>query len=146
MVRFFSQEEEAAIIAAIQRAERKTSGEIRVHVEKQCRGDILQEAVRVFKKLKMDRTALRNGVLILIAPENRSFAIIGDEGIDAVVPVGFWDKERDIMRDYFRQGAYGSGVCAVIDEVGEKLRAHFPVQEGDKNELSDEISYGGPVE
>jgi uncharacterized membrane protein len=146
MVRFFSQEEEAAIIAAIQRAERKTSGEIRVHVEKQCRGDILQEAVRIFKKLKMDRTALRNGVLILIAPENRSFAIIGDEGIDAVVPVGFWDKERDIMRDYFRRGSYGSGVCAVIDEVGDKLRAHFPVQEGDKNELSDEVSYGGSDE
>jgi uncharacterized membrane protein len=142
MVRFFSQAEEAAVIAAIQLAESKTSGEIRVHVEKQGTGDIMREAVRVFRKLKMDRTALRNGVLILIAPERRSFAIIGDEGIDAVVPAGFWDAERDIMRAHFSRGEYGAGVCAVVHEVGEKLKVHFPRQENDKNELSDEISYG----
>ncbi len=141
MIPFFSKEQEMAVIEAIRAAERKTSGEIRVHIEKNCRGEVLDEAVRVFRKLGMHRTAARNGVLVFIAPERREFAIIGDEGINAVVPPGFWDEERDLMLAHFREGQFGEGVCAAIGKVGEKLKAHFPVAADDENELPDEISY-----
>lgn len=142
MIPFFNSEEEAAIVAAIQEAERKTSGEVRVHIEKKFRGEVLHEAARIFRKLDMHRTAARNGVLLFIAPERREFAIIGDEGINAVVPPGFWDEERDLMLTHFRQGQFGAGICAAIAGVGEKLKEHFPVAGDDENELPDDISYG----
>ncbi len=68
MIQFFRSDEEDRIIRAIQEAEKHTSGEIRVHLEKDCRKPVLDEAVRVFHKLKMDKTELRNGVLIFVAP------------------------------------------------------------------------------
>ncbi len=142
MIRLFTTEQEAAVIAAIQEAEAKTSGEVRVHIEKNCRSDVMKEAVRTFRKLGMHRTAARNGVLIFLAPERREFAIIGDEGINAVVPPGFWNEERDLMGSFFREGLMAEGICAAVAGVGEKLKAHFPIADDDENELPDEISYG----
>jgi uncharacterized membrane protein len=139
----FSKQEEQQLVEAIQKAEAHTSGEIRVHVEHHCPPDVLKEAKRVFQKLGMHRTAARNGVLILLAPERRGFAIVGDAGIDAVVPPGFWDAERDLMAGYFREGRFADGICAAVEAVGEKLKGHFPVSKEDTNELSDDISYGG---
>ncbi len=141
MIRLFSADEEAAIVEAIRAAEAQTSGEVRVHIEKNCRGDILRAAMRTFRKLGMHRTADRNGVLIFIAPERRELAIVGDAGIHAVVPPGFWDAERDLMLQGFRQGQASQGICAAIAIIGEKLKAHFPVQPSDTNELPNEISY-----
>ncbi len=143
MIPLFSTGEETAIIASIREAEAKTSGEIRVHIEKNCRGKVMDEAVRTFRKLGMHRTAARNGVLIFLAPERREFAIIGDSGIDSVVPPGFWDEERDLMLSHFREGRFAAGICAAVAAVGEKLKAHFPIATDDENELPDEISYGG---
>lgn len=141
MLKFFTEPDEARIIQAIQDAERNTSGEIRVHLEKTLEESVLIEAQRVFTKLGMQDTAARNAVLIFIAPEHRKFAIIGDEGINQLVGEDFWKEERDLIQQHFRQGAYADGVCKAIEQVGEKLKAHFPYQSDDKNELSDEISY-----
>ncbi|MFN7119672.1 MAG: TPM domain-containing protein [Saprospiraceae bacterium] len=141
MLTFFSKDDEARIVQAIQDAEHNTSGEIRVHLEKKLEEDVLVEAQRVFTKLGMHQTAERNGVLIFIAPQHRKFAIIGDEGINQLVGEDFWAAERDIIQQHFRQGAYAEGICKAIEQVGEKLKAHFPYQTDDTNELSDEISY-----
>lgn len=142
MIDFFSKREEQAIISAIRRAELNTSGEIRVHLEDNMKGNVLDVSVKVFKELGMDKTSARNGVLILIAPIEKQFAIIGDEGIDAVVPGNFWDEEKNLMQEHFKRGAFCDGVCNVIEQIGEKLKAHFPYQSDDVNELPDEISYG----
>ncbi len=141
MVEFFTKPDEARIIAAIGEAERNTSGEIRVHLEKTLEADAVEEATRTFEQLGMHQTAARNGVLIFIAPEHRKFAIIGDEGINQIVGEDFWKEERDLMQEHFRQGAFADGICLAIAQVGEKLKAHFPFQTDDTNELSDEISY-----
>ncbi len=141
MIRFFPPEEEDRIIQAIQQAERNTSGELRVHLEEDCRGDVMKEAARIFQKLGMHKTAARNGVLIFIAPERRQFAIIGDRGINEKVPPDFWAQERDLMREHFKRGEFTEGVCAVIGQIGEKLQAYFPYQSDDENELPDDISY-----
>lgn len=142
MIKFFNPEEEKAIIAAIQEAELNTSGEIRVHLEEKIKGSVLDETVRVFKKLEMDKTKARNGVLILLAPNDRQFAIIGDEGIDAVVPEDFWNEEKNLMQEHFKRGAFCDGICIAIKQIGEKLKENFPYQQDDENELPDEISYG----
>lgn len=141
MLTFFTKEDEEQIIQAIQNAEQNTSGEIRIHLEKKLAGDVIEEARNTFAKLEMHLTAARNGVLIFIAPEQRKFAIIGDDGIDQVVGEDFWKEERDLIQQHFRQGAFTAGICLAIKQVGEKLKAHFPFQHDDTNELPDEISY-----
>jgi len=144
MINFFKPEEETLIIAAIRKAEAKTSGEIRVHLEKHPHGTALKEAERVFRKLGMHKTTERNGVLIILIPEEKKFAIIGDKGINDVVEADFWDSERDLMQDYFRKGQFCAGLVAAIDDIGEKLKMFFPSKDSNENELPDNISYGDP--
>ncbi len=141
MLRFFPKEDESKIIEAIRQAEQNTSGEIRVHLEDNFKGDALPEAVKVFQRLGMHKTEARNGVLIFIAPEHRQFAIVGDRGINEKVPPNFWQEERDLMREHFKKGEYTQGVCAVIKQIGQKLKDYFPYQSDDENELPDDISY-----
>ncbi len=140
--KFFSKEEEQQIVQAIKAAEFQTSGEIRVHVESVCRGEVLDRAAWLFKSLKMHETELRNGVLIYLSTTDRKFAIIGDAGINAVVPKGFWDDVKDLMISNFSKGDLLQGFVMGIAKVGEKLKEFFPYQEDDINELPDEISYG----
>ncbi|MCO6479419.1 MAG: TPM domain-containing protein [Phaeodactylibacter sp.] len=141
MLKFFTPEEEEQIIEAIRSAEQNTSGEIRVHLEADSKGDIMEETRKVFQRLGMHKTEARNGVLILLAPERREFAILGDEGINKAVPENFWQEERDLMQEHFRHGAFAEGICKAIERAGEKLKAYFPYQQDDTNELPDDISY-----
>lgn len=139
---FFSTEQQRQIVETIKTAELNTSGEIRVHVENHCKGDILDRSVMVFNTLKMDKTAARNGVLIYLAVTDKKFAIIGDEGINVLVEHDFWNDVKDEMSRHFREGDFTGGVVNGILRVGEKLKAFFPYQSDDVNELPDDISFG----
>jgi len=139
----FSPSEKKQIVAAIAAAEMETSGEIRVHTEPRCRGEVLDRAVEVFRKLEMHKTVKRNGVLIYLAYEDKRFAIIGDKGINEAVPSDFWDKTKEEMARHFRQGQFLTGVIHAINESGLHLKKYFPHgAEDDKNQLSNEISEG----
>jgi len=138
----FTKEQKEDIRIAILNAELDTSGEIMVHIEDKCPGDVLDRAAYIFKKLNMIRTEKRNGVLFYLALNNRKFAVIGDIGINAVVPENFWDDIKDKMIHNFREGKFTDGLIEGIMLVGEKLKKHFPYNTGDKNELSDDISFG----
>lgn len=139
---FFSTEQQRQIVEAIKTAELNTSGEIRVHVENHCKGDVLDRSVMVFNTLKMKKTAARNGVLIYLAVTDKKFAIIGDEGINVLVEHDFWNDVKDEMSRHFREGDFTGGVVNGILRVGEKLKAFFPYQSDDVNELPDDISFG----
>ena len=139
---FFSSEEQNSIRLAIQNAELDTSGEIRVHVENVCKGEVLDRASHVFKQLGMNKTHLRNGVLIYLAVKTRKFAIIGDSGINKVVPPDFWNEILRKMLDHFQNNSFEQGLCEAIKSVGEHLKAYFPHKKDDVNELSDDISFG----
>lgn len=138
----FTAEQKQQIVAAIREAEKNTSGEIRVHIDKKCKEDVLDRAAYMFDALDMQKTALRNGVLIYLATEDRQFAILGDAGINQKVPVGFWDGVRDLMISKFKQGKFTEGLSEGIKLAGEQLKKHFPYQSNDKNELADDISFG----
>ena len=138
---FFTPEEEAQILHAFLEAEKNTSGEIRVHLELFFKGDLMDHAVYIFNKLGMHKTALRNGVLFYIGLKNRQFAILGDQGINQVVPPGFWDRISDYMREEFAKGKFFEGLTQGILLAGEQLKAHFPIQADDRNELSNDISF-----
>lgn len=124
----------------IAQAELETSGEIRVHIDKACDGDPVKRAIEVFEELRMHETQLRNGVLIFIAFSNQKLAIIGDKGINELVPSNFWDSTRDVMIQLFKKGQFTEGICAAVKEAGEQLATYFPLEEGDVNELSNKIS------
>ena len=137
---FLSQEEEAEVVDAIRQAEKKTSGEIRVHIEKTSNGEIWDRAMEVFHLLKMDNTKEDNGVLIYVAIDDRKFVIYGDKGINAVVPKDFWETTKDAIAAQFKKGNFKQGLIDGILRAGKELQAHFPWEEGDVNELSDKIS------
>lgn len=139
---FLGKENENLIVKAIEKAEHQTSGEIRVHVESKCREEVLDRAAWLFKKLKMHETTDRNGVLIYLSVNDRKFAIIGDAGINKVVPEGFWNDIKEMMIGHFKKGEFAIGLINGIDKTGEHLKQFFPHQEDDVNELPDEISYG----
>jgi uncharacterized membrane protein len=138
---FFTPEQQETIIRAIAEAEHATSGEIRVHIETSCKVNVLDEAAWLFRKVGMHKTADRNGVLIYLALKERNFAIIGDSGINAVVPPGFWGSIRDHMQQKFSEGLYADGLADGVRMAGEKLREHFPRSKDDVNELTDAISF-----
>ncbi|MGE4587601.1 MAG: TPM domain-containing protein [Mangrovibacterium sp.] len=140
--KFFTEDEKKQIEQAIRTAELNTSGEIRVHVENRCKTGVLNCAAYWFGKLKMHRTALRNGVLFYLAVNERQFAILGDAGINSKVPDGFWEQIREKMRGHFREGRFAGGLAEGILMAGEQLKAHFPYQSDDVNELPDDISFG----
>lgn len=141
-MKILTHEEELKVVEAIQRGERSTSAEIKIHIDKKCPKDPLDSAVEWFHKLKMEQTELRNGVLIYIASDDRKMAIIGDKGINELVEDGFWNTTYEIMRSSFSKGEYCQGLCGAIDSVAAILKQHFPYQSDDVNELSDDISYG----
>lgn len=139
--RFFTEEQERHIVEAINTAEGKTSGEIRVHIEERALKDPYQRAIDVFNKLKMHQTRQRNGVLFYLATEDHAFVILGDEGINKVVPNHFWNEIRDEMQAEFKQGHFEKGLIDGILKSGRALKEFFP-HEGDdaQNELPNDIS------
>lgn len=140
---FLSQTEEQEIVAAIVQAEKETSGEIRVHIEEFSDLPVLERAQQVFKILQMHKTSARNGVLFYVAVKNRQFAIIGDNGIDAVVPYDFWEATKKKVIDYFKTNQFKQGLIAGILHTGKQLKHFFPYQgTNDINELPNEISRG----
>ncbi len=140
---FFSKEEKELIKSAVKEAELTTSGEIRVHIDNHCREDVMDRAAWWFGKLEMHKTEQRNGVLFYLAVKDHKFAILGDGGINAVTPDDFWDQIKEHMAASFSEGNFASGIREGILMAGEALKEHFPYQEEDVNELSDDISFGG---
>lgn len=139
---FLSSSQEQLIIDAIATAEHKTSGEIKVHVESTCNIDPLLRAQQVFESLKLQETEKRNAVLVYVAFESKRFAILGDKGINQVVPVNFWDEIANEMRRLLKESKPADAITHAVQQCGEKLKHFFPIEANDTNELSNDISFG----
>lgn len=139
---FLTNAEEKEVVEAIRLAEKNTSGEIRVHIEKKTAIAPLERAMAIFHELKMTETKDRNGVIIYIAVKSKQFAIYGDKGINDVVESDFWESTKDIMKNHFAKGENKLALVNGIQKAGEKLKTFFPFQDDDTDELSNEISKG----
>lgn len=137
----FTEQEQEQITSAIADAEKLTSGEIRIAIDKLCPDDAYERATNYFFKLHMDKTKQRNGVLIYLAHADHKFAIIGDKGIDRVVPRDFWETTQVAMQAHFASGNFALGIIAGIHLAGEKLAMFFPFEGGDINELPNDIVF-----
>ncbi len=140
--KYFTEENKLQIANAIRVAETNTSGEIRLHIEKYCKEEVLDRAAYIFEKLEMHKTQLRNGVLFYLAIEDRKFAILGDAGINQKVSEDFWEMANETVLSSFKEGKLTEGLVEGILMAGEQLKEHFPFMKDDKNELSDDISFG----
>ena len=138
---FFTENQQATIVDAIKRAELKTSGEIRLHLEGRCKGNPVDRANVLFESLGMHNTELRNGILFYMAVESKDFAVVGDKGIHEKVGSGFWDAVKDKAIDHFKKGMFAEGLEEAILECGQQLKNYFPIESDDQNELNDEITF-----
>ena len=141
---FFTAEEKALIVEAIQKAEQRTSGEVRIFVESRCRFvDAIDRAAEIFFQLGMDKTEARNGSLIYVAVKDHQVAVFGDEGIHQKVGQKYWEEEVKKMLVAFREHHLADGLLLCIADIGQALHQHFPYdRDTDKNELPDEIVFG----
>ncbi|MDY0780902.1 TPM domain-containing protein [Tenacibaculum sp. IB213877] len=137
---FLTAQEEEEIVLAIRQAERNTSGEIRVHLERTSHISHYNRAIEVFRLLKMFNTKQRNAVLIYVAVDDHKFVIYGDKGIDAVVPKDFWESTKNIIQKHFQKRNFKEGLIEGVLKAGEELKAHFPWNASDINELPNKVS------
>jgi uncharacterized membrane protein len=138
----FNDEEQQRIREAVAGAEKNTSGELRVCIEKTCSEDVLDRAAKYFYQLDMHKTKLRNGVLIYVAVVDRKFAIIGDAGINQAVGADFWDSTKEDMLSHFKNGDIVEGIVTGLKIAGDQLGKYFPHDLGsDTNELSDDVAF-----
>ena len=135
-----NREAKGRIVEAIAKAEHKTNGEIRVHIQPNSGEDPMKDAQKVFHRLRMHRTKHRNAVLIFVAWKSRQFAIVGDEGVHHKVGDSFWGQTRDVMKSHFLKNDIAEGIVRGIESVGEKLKACFPADERNEDELSNAVS------
>lgn len=140
---FLSRLDNERIVGAIREAEKKTSGEIRVFVQRgDLKGDALPAAQKQFRNLAMQKTKERNGVLIFVAPRARKFAVIGDDGVHQNCGEEYWTRLIDSMREHFQKEDFNQALLEAIERTGELLAQYFPRQGYGPNELPDEIVEG----
>lgn len=129
------------IVAAIEAAELRTSGEIRVVIAKRPAEDAVAAAKQEFERLGMTRTAARNGVLIFVAPKSHTFAVVGDTGIHERCGEGFWSELAQHLTEHFKRAEFTAGLIQAVERAGALLATHFPRQPDDRNELSNDIEH-----
>lgn len=135
---------QARVVAAIKEAESKTSGEIRVFVEAECKVQPLDRAKEVFARLQMEKTTARNAILVYVAMDDRKFALFGDVVIYEMAGGQlFWEKAAEQLKGHLKKNEIAEGLSNCIHELGTALASHFPYDPSiKKNELPDEIVFG----
>ena len=140
---FLSKLEHDRIVSAIRNAESKTSGEIRVFIQRgKLNSDPLIVAQKKFQRLGMYKTRERNAVLIFVAPRAHKFAVVGDKAIHDKCGEEFWRRVVDAMRVHFQNEKFNHALTEAINEVGKVLATHFSSTSAKANELPDEIIEG----
>ena len=136
-----SDEEKKALVDLIHVAEQETSCEIKVHLNDNCKGDVLQKACELLNSLGLVKTKARNGIILYLAVKDRKYAIAGDEGILARVPNDFWTETNQESIAFFKKEQYFEGLQHSILQITKTVKTDFPVEAEDHNEISNDISY-----
>jgi uncharacterized membrane protein len=137
---FLTKLEHDQIVEAIRKAEAKTSGEIRVLIQRgRLNTDPFVVARKKFHQLGMHKTRQRNAVLIFVAPRSHKFAMIGDAAIHEKCGDEFWQRVVERMRAHFQMEKFSAGLIEAVHEVGGVLARHFPTSSPEKDELPNDV-------
>ena len=139
---FLSKLEHDRIVQTIRDAESKTSGQIRVYIQRgKLDVDPLGPAQKKFHRLGMQRTPERNAILIFVAPRAHKFAVVGDKAIHEKCGEAFWQRLVEQMREHFRSERFSDALVEAIGEAGKGLASHFP-KRSTSSGLPDDIVEG----
>ena len=140
---FLSKLEHDRIVQTIREAESKTSGEIRVFVQRgKLKSDPLAAAQKKFRQLHMHKTRESNAVLIFVAPRAHKFAVVGDKAIHEKCGDEFWQHIVEGMQKHFQNENFSDALVEAIKEIGSVMASHFPKTLGNANELPDDVIEG----
>lgn len=137
--------EEDELMRAVANAERGNRAEVRLHLEKTCRGEPLARAKAVYEQLKMHETRDDTGVLLYVATGSRVCAVYCGAGVVKRPPEGFWKSVTDSVAAGFKAGQPVQGLVAGLKSIGEMLRVHVPGEDTAGNELPNTVSRGEDV-
>ncbi len=115
------------ILKALQFVQKRTTGEVRVHVVKNpFEKDAMGSALEVFDEYAMTRTTDRNGILIYLNLKTRCFSVIADEGIHRAVGQRYWDELARNMREDLLSTQFENAVSLTIFTLAFTLEKYFP--------------------
>jgi uncharacterized membrane protein len=137
---FVGKLEHDRIMQAIHEAESRTSGEIRVLIQRgKLNSDPLIAAQRKFHRLGMHKTRERNAVLIFVAPRVHKLAVVGDNAIHEKCGDEFWLCVVERMRTHFQNEKFSDALVEAVKEIGTVLESHFPKTSDDTDELPNDV-------
>ena len=135
-MRALSEADRTRITDAIREAEQGHRGEIVVHVEPRSWGDPLKRAAKLFRKLGVERTREKTGVLLYVATSTRGAAVWAGEGITG-------GDDPETWKPVFAALANPdpvAGICDAIAAAGRVLVTHAAGADAAGNELGDGAS------
>ncbi|MFZ1806664.1 MAG: TPM domain-containing protein [Cyclobacteriaceae bacterium] len=122
--------------------EDSTSNQIAVLIVPSLDGDVLEEySLRVAEKWKLGQKDKDNGVLLLIAIEDRKMRIEVGEGLEGVLTDALSNRIiRNEMAPEFRRGDYEAGVLAGVNGIIKAIGGEYTATESDGIGFEDQLS------
>jgi uncharacterized membrane protein len=140
---FFTLDDRGELENALLNATYKTTGEIRIRVDKKAGRDALAAARRAYVALGMKDLPYRNNVLFYISVFDRKFAVFGDDEINSRVKPEFWETVKTAGISKFSEKEFKIGLLGAIAIVSEKMAEYFPDEKMDLKENPYSITFEG---
>jgi uncharacterized membrane protein len=140
--RWLTEDELDAVSRAIAAVERRTSSEVRVHLDRRCPSEPMARATEMFELLGMTETRDRNAVLTYLSLDDHYLAVIGDRNIHDRMGQPYWEELAGVLRSHLVRGCPGDGLLAVLERLGLDLAQHFPRRSDDTDELPNQVTFG----
>lgn len=118
-----SKEMRQTITESLKVHEQKTGNQIAVLTIPSLEGDSIEDyAVNVFNTWKLGQKGKDNGILVIVAPNDRRMRIEVGYGLEGTLPDGLAGSIiRNIMTPHFKTGNYNDGIQAGIKAIIEVL-------------------------
>lgn len=92
-----------------------------------------------FRKFGLYRTTKRRAILFFVSIDEGYVEILTDIGIDAKISSEKWQPILEKFRHRLYTKSVGEGYLEAIKECGEVLAREFPAEEGELDELPNEL-------
>lgn len=99
----------------------------------------ITRAMNEFYHAKMDETKESTGILLFMSLDDHKAVVLADKKISDVLGKDTWTDLVSILVQGAKKKKIKQGFIEAIDLCGSILKPHFPIKEGDKNELSNHL-------
>jgi putative membrane protein len=106
---------------------------------KEMEEEVDRAAAAAFQHNRLRNTEDSTGILIYISMYEHQVKVVGDDGISAKLTHPDWQHICDAIIKDFKENNYTNGIVEGINLSGKLLAEHFPIKEGDIDELANEL-------